>query len=271
MAIKNSEGLLERLLKEPKESAWLEFKENNADLSMIGRCISACANGAILAGKDRAFLVFGIHDKTKAVVGTSVRLSELRKGNENFHNWISRVVEPRLEIDLCDFEYKGKPVAIIAVHPTYDRPVRFESAEYIRIGENVKALKDFPEHERSLWLATSRHKFESSIALAHQKPELILSELLEPDAFYRLSGEAKPDRQEEVIRRFVAAEFLRDELDGTFSVTNLGAVLLARDVSRFPSISGKSVRVVRYLGADKREARPERERGILDTPSASAA
>ena len=57
---KNPLQLLARLLAERAESDWLEFKQNNSDPEMIGRCVSACANGAMLAGKERAFIVFGI-------------------------------------------------------------------------------------------------------------------------------------------------------------------------------------------------------------------
>ena len=65
MAIKSAHALLTRLIAERTECAWLEFKRNNGDPEMIGRCVSACANGAILAGKERAFIVFGIDDATK--------------------------------------------------------------------------------------------------------------------------------------------------------------------------------------------------------------
>lgn len=39
-----------------------------------------------LAGKERAFIVFGIENRTKKKVGTTVRLTEMTKGAENFQN-----------------------------------------------------------------------------------------------------------------------------------------------------------------------------------------
>jgi predicted HTH transcriptional regulator len=44
-------ALLDRLLREPGENAWLEFKVNNADLREIGEYVSALANAAMLAGR----------------------------------------------------------------------------------------------------------------------------------------------------------------------------------------------------------------------------
>jgi ATP-dependent DNA helicase RecG len=116
--------LLDRLLREPGENAWLEFKVNNADLREIGEYVSALANAAMLAGRDQAFLVFGIENKTKRRVGTTVRLSELKQGNENLANWLSRLLEPRLVLDMADFECDGLPFAIIGIDPAYERPVR---------------------------------------------------------------------------------------------------------------------------------------------------
>jgi len=57
----------------------LEFKLNNADPAEIGQDISALANAAMLMDRDRSYLVFGIEDKTKRRVGTSLRLTTQKK------------------------------------------------------------------------------------------------------------------------------------------------------------------------------------------------
>src|ERR1051326_401991 len=251
-------ALLARLLRERGEAEWLEYKRNNCDPAEIGRSVSACANAAMLVEKDRAFIIFGIEDATKRKVGTTVRLQSLKKGGENFHNWLSRMLTPRLMVELLDFEDDGKSFSILAVEPTYDRPVQFSGAEYIRIGENVKLLRDHPEHAKSLWLATSRRRFESAVALPHQTARSVLS-LLDADCYYRLSEEEKPARNAEIIRRFVARGFLLDDMEGGFDITNLGALLFARDLTRFPSVANKSVRLVRYLGRDKKRSEQEIE------------
>jgi hypothetical protein len=45
--------------------------------------------------------------------------------------------------------------------------VTFDGVAYIRIGENKKKLADFKEHERALWLATGRRRFEQAIAMSN--------------------------------------------------------------------------------------------------------
>lgn len=259
MVIKNPQALLKRLLQEQGENGWIEFKENNNDPHMIGKWISACANAAIISEKERAYLIYGIENATRKKVGTTVRLDEMKLGAENFTNWISRLIQPQLMMEFLDFEDEGKKFSILIIEPTYDRPVKFSGTEYIRVGENVKELKDFPEHERALWIATGRRKFESAVALPHQSIEQIL-EKLDVDAYYTLCGkEAKPGNIDEIIRRFSQSEFIIDNMEGGYDITNLGAILLAKDIGSFPSIATKSVRVIKYVGKDKSQSKGETE------------
>jgi ATP-dependent DNA helicase RecG len=258
MVTSDPRALLRRLLREPGEGAWLEFKENNCRPDLLGETVSACANGAMLVSKERAYIVFGVENETKKKTGTDVRLNELKKGGENLTNWLTRMIEPRLSMEFLDFEEGEKRFAILVIEPTYDRPVRFGSTEYIRIGENVKSLRDFPEQERALWLATSRHKFESAVALPHQSAAQVL-ERLDADAFYTLTGDERTRNPEEVIRRFLAIGFIRDDMEDGYDITNLGAILLARDLSAFPSVAKKSVRVIQYVGRDKTKSEREIE------------
>lgn len=154
MATNDPKALLKRLLQEPAETPWLEFKRNNSDPDLIGRTISACANSAMLVEQDRAFIVWGIENKTKKKVGTTVRLKELTKGAENLENWLNHMIEPRLMMELIDFEEDGKLFSIISFEPTYSKPVKFYGVEYIRIGENVRSLKDHEEHA----ISVGRHR-----------------------------------------------------------------------------------------------------------------
>lgn len=256
--INNPCKLLNRLVQERNESEWLEFKKCNFDPEMIGQNVSALANAAMLADRDRAFLVFGVENKTRNKLGTEARLNEIKKGGENLANWLSRMIEPKLMLELLDFECEGKNFSILAIEPTYDRPVRFSGTEYVRIGENTKKLADFPNHERALWLATGRRKFEDAVAAPSQDSNQVL-EKLEVDAFYNLSDQPKPQNETEIIRRFLASGFIIDDMEGGYNVTNLGAILFARDLALFPSVAGKSVRIIKYAGPDKSRSEFEQE------------
>lgn len=258
MATTDPRSLLKRLLQEPAETPWLEFKHNNCDPDLIGRTVSACANAAMLLERDRAFIVWGVENKSKKKLGTTVRLRNLKKGNENIENWLSHVVEPSLMMEFLDFDEDGKQFSILSFEPTYTKPVKFLGAEYIRIGENVRTLKDHEEHERSLWIATGRRKFDSAVALPHQSTQEVL-EKLSTATFYQRSGQTAPTNTDEVLRKFVKLGALREDMEGGFEITNLGALLFANDITQFPSIARKSVRVVKYSGVDKRNSEEEIE------------
>ena len=91
MAIKDPTALLKRLCTLP-EAGWLEFKQNNADPDMVGRTLAALANSAMREDRDRAYLVFGVQDSTRRLVGTSIRFSERKVGGESFQNWLTRLL-----------------------------------------------------------------------------------------------------------------------------------------------------------------------------------
>lgn len=260
MTVNNPEQLLNRLLQETGESNWLEFKENNADPDYIGKWVSACSNAAILSGKQKAYLVFGVEDKTHKKVGTIIKLNDLKKGSENFINWISRMLNPRVMMEFIDFQSDGLDFSIICIEPTYEKPIEFAGDAYIRVGENIKKLKDFPNHERAIWFATGQRKFENAIALPHQTAQQVL-EKLDIETFFHLSNMSYPSSEAEVLRKLSSSELIVDDLENGYDITNLGAVLFARDITIFPSIRTKSVRVIKYTGKNKAESSGEIEGG----------
>lgn len=70
-------NILQTLLLSP-ENEVVEFKEakNSFDVNELGKYFSALSNEANLRGTDFAWLVFGVADKTREIVGTSFKNSE---------------------------------------------------------------------------------------------------------------------------------------------------------------------------------------------------
>jgi len=68
------ETLLDHLISE-WEGEIVEFKEGGEGFSSgkLGQYVSALANEANLPGKPRGWLVFGVADKSRAVVGTTYK------------------------------------------------------------------------------------------------------------------------------------------------------------------------------------------------------
>ena len=68
----NLDLLLKSLLALPRETEWVELKHNNDVPEEIGEYLSALANSAALHGREAGYIVWGIEDVTKRVMGTTV-------------------------------------------------------------------------------------------------------------------------------------------------------------------------------------------------------
>jgi predicted HTH transcriptional regulator len=161
-------------------------------------------------------------------------------------------------IEIFDFEEDGLHFSIIAIEPSYDRPVRFGGIEYIRIGDVKRKLSDLTEHMRALWMATGRRRFEEAVALPHQTMDQVLNSL-DYETYYTLSKIPKPKSELEIIERLQRVGAIRNDMEGGYDITNLGAILFAKSVGDFSSISSKSVRLIRYTGKDKSDSDYEQE------------
>ena len=251
-------ALLKTLLQQPDEIEWLEFKENYWDPEQVGRNCSALSNSAMLLDKDRAYIVYGVQNTTHKMVGTSVKLKKKKGkgGGENFEHWLNRMLRPTLTVEVRDFECDGLQFAMIELEPSYSAPIKFDGVEYIRIGENTRRLEEFPDRLRALWIKTGARSFEDAIARPNVREAEILT-LLDVEAFFSLRGLPAPAARGLQLRALVDAQHLRDTRENTFDITNMGALLLARDLSRFPSLAAKIPRAIKYLGTNKLRSAPE--------------
>jgi len=88
--------LVNRLRRLPRETEWVEFKQNLAPPEDIGQYLSALANSAALADQPAGYLVWGIEDSTHAITGTAFDPFAIRIGNELLEGWLNRLVEPHI-------------------------------------------------------------------------------------------------------------------------------------------------------------------------------
>jgi len=153
-------NLLDELRGLPSETEWVEFKVNNDNPEEIGEYIVALSNSACLHQKDYGYLVFGIENKTHAVKGTSFRPRKTKIGNEELENWLARLLTPRIDFKIIEFNYEEHAVVIIKIDPAQNTPVKFKGIEYIRVGSYKKKLADHPEKARKIW--SSSHMIDWS-------------------------------------------------------------------------------------------------------------
>lgn len=145
-------ALLDRLRAEPRETEWLEFKSNRYEPNALGEYLSALANSASLLGKPRAYLAFGIEDRTHMVVGTTFDpAAEKGSGNQLLPLWLSLGLQPNVGFESYPFDYNGKRVVLFEINPAFDRPVKFCGKAFIRDGTSKTELGKYPEKERQIW------------------------------------------------------------------------------------------------------------------------
>jgi ATP-dependent DNA helicase RecG len=244
------QGLVRELCKLPRETEWVEFKANNDNPAEIGEYLSALANAAALAGKARAYLLWGVRDDDHALVGTTFDPATARKGNEELESWLLRLLEPRIDFRFDAVEVDGHRVVLLEIAAAQRHPVRFSGVEYIRVGTYKKPLKDYPEKERALWRMFDRMPFEAGIAAQHLPSSDVLR-LLDAPAFFDLLRQPLPDGHQRILEGLADNALVAPCPAGGWDITNLGAVLLAHRLADFPGLARKAVRLIVYRGATR--------------------
>lgn len=251
-------GLVRELRALPAETDWVEFKVGQKDPEKIGRTVAALSNAAALANRDRAWLIWGIEDRTHEIVGTRFVPSRARKGNEPLEAWLARLLAPRIHIAFHEVEVGERPVVILEIGRATGQPVAFRGEEFIRVAAATRRLRDYPERARELWRSFDTVPFEKRLAAERVSGPEVLRLLDHAACFHLLHAPPAADeaRTLEALER--ERLIARGEAGG-FDITNLGAILLARRLDDFDGLFRKKVRFVEYRDPSRTEALRERE------------
>lgn len=144
--------LVDELCQLSRETEWVEFKKNFHPPQIIGEYISALANAACLKYKPKAYLLYGIQNKTHEVVGTSFDpYTEKGKGNQDLLPWVTAGLSPDPGFEVHTVEHPSGRVVLFEIRPARDKPVSFYGKFFIRVGSSKTNLKRRPEKERAIW------------------------------------------------------------------------------------------------------------------------
>lgn len=240
-------SLLAELCRLQVETSWVEFKENNANPQDIGEYLSALSNAAALQGQTNGYVVWGVRDATREVVGTTFHPGKAKSGNEDLVNWLTRLLNPKLHFQFYELVYENKPVVILEIPRAPGRPIQFQGVEFIRVGSYRQKLKDHPQIEQQLWRVFDATPFEELIALRHADSADVLS-LLDYPTFFELLDQPLPADRENILARLAADRMIIRDPTAKWDITNLGAILFARNLDEFKSLARKAVRIIVYEG-----------------------
>lgn len=242
--------LIENLRKYPKETDWLEFKTNYYDPENIGQYISALSNAAAINGVQYGYLIFGISDSSHDIVGTNIVLKSCKKGNEELESWITRLLNPKIQFNFYDIIINEKKLAIVEIKRAEYTITKFRNIAYMRIGTNKKPLNEFIGKEKELWRVINSMPFETCISIGDLTNTEVLQKL-DYSAYFDLLKLPLPDNSAGILEYFVEEDFVRKNENGKFDITNLGAILFAKNINDFKNIKRKNVRIIQYDGKNK--------------------
>lgn len=141
MAPKDLTALLQELITTWENEA-VEFKQASNDYSTddIGKYFSALANEANLRGAERGWLVFGVNNKTRAVVGTDYRTQMDRL--QSLKQQIAADAEPRVTFrEIHELQHADGRVLLFEIPAApLGMPIAWKGHYYARAGESLSPL-----------------------------------------------------------------------------------------------------------------------------------
>ena len=139
-------------LKRENEIPWIEVKVNLSDLNQIGKTVSALANSASWKNQEYGYFIFGLKNETWEVVGSSTKLENIKKGNEDGNLWLKKNgFSYKSDFEEYEFEIKGNRIYVIKIKNCENSPLYFlgteesKSTAYIREAQNNDLLQNFPD------------------------------------------------------------------------------------------------------------------------------
>lgn len=244
-------SLFEKLIRQSKESEWVEYKLNYHSAEEIGERLSALSNGACLERQPYGYLIFGVRNDNQTIEGTTFRPKSFKHKQEDIEHWLAQRLNPRIDFRIYEFEYEGKHIAMFEIPAAHNQPVNFMHNAYIRIASITRKLNEFPEKERKIWKNEPEKPFEKETSLQNISAADVIK-LLDTQSYFDLMQQPYPTNRDGVLEKLVS-EKLVVGAGAKYSISNLGALLFAKNLNDFTGLSRKAVRVIVYKGKNKLE------------------
>ncbi len=128
----------------------------------------------------------------------------------------------------------------------------------IRIGSNLKPLVNYPEKEHELWERFNTTIFELRTA-KHNVAEDDVICLLDFSKYYDVMQLPIPKNRKDIMNDFCHEKFLKKNDAGNYDITNLGVLMIGKNIKDFETLMKRTIRVIRYKNTDRIEGIDEKE------------
>jgi len=235
----------------PHELNELDWKLTlSTDSERIAEHLSAFANHT-----GGGYLAFGIDPTGNAVGIASGQAEDILK---RLGNIARDALEPPQRIDHTIETLAGSAVLLVYVPESSQKPVhtRGKSIEHSYIRSGGQTRKMSRQEIANAVLLSRQVRYEELEALTCQESEIL--ELLDCEGFTRLLNLLSGDSPATLVEQLINQKMVYRS-DRRYSITNLGAIAAARDLTRFPGKERFPVRVIKYRGPSRIEAETEKE------------
>ena len=204
-------------------------------------------------------LVYGINDDGSLFSMAKDQIDEIVKKLGNIaHNNLSS----HIQIEHSVQYYQGHNLLFVYIPEETEKPVHLRGkdiyASYYRSGGQT--LKMSSKQVQALIAKSRGISFEENPALDDLTQNQVL-DLLDYQALYSLLDKNVP-KSTDTITSLLKEMGYCTETNGKWTITNLGAILFARSLKRFPSLSGREVVVRKYEGQNNRQLQFEQHESL---------
>lgn len=230
-------------LSTPSEHQRLEFKEARSQLDnrkLYKYCVA-------LANEGGGHLVLGISDtKPRRVVGSAAFNNPIEMASKLF-----QAVGFRVDIEEVQHP-DGRVVVFRIPGRLRGTAYAYEGAYLMRIGEELKPMTE--DQLRRIFAEGQPDWLELPAMSDMAAPDVV--QLLDTQAFFDLLKLPYPVDRTGVLERLISERLITPSNTG-YAISNLAAIVLAKDLKSFEGVSRKAPRVVIYEGNSKLQTKSD--------------
>lgn len=227
----------------PSETEHVEFKEAKNQFDST-RLLKYCV---ALANEGGGRLILGVSDKRpRQVVGSQAFLNV-----EEVKGRLLETLRVRVEVEAIAHP-QGRVVIFHVPSRPVGMPVHLDGQYLMRAGEQLVAMT--PDMLRRIF-DEGKADFLSQTASAGVSADDVVR-LLDTQGYFDLVKMPYPAERAGVLER-LASERLITPREGLYDITNLGALLFAKNLDDFDGLARKAPRVIVYAGKGKLSTRSD--------------
>lgn len=236
------EQIVNAYLKQSEQSDTTVVMSSECTIEQLGKYICGLANLALYKKTPYAYALWGISATDRTITGTTFVPPAQSK--------LSAELSIKAVYSILAIESNKKNVVVLEVQRAVNTTMQYNGTEYIIENNELKPLRDYPDIEKQLWRnLDDQDSFEVRPAKSNVSAEDVIR-LLDCQKLFEMLSVHYPNNPSEIIAKLTELRFVTEQNTGKYTITNLGALLLAKRLKWFETVEYKAVRVLQYGGSD---------------------